>query len=75
VLVFGRDGKAIRAVLHGAASVELVDNLDEIVDVAISSAGCGDTVLFSPACASFDMFESYSARGNEFKRLLMEKLS
>ena len=75
VLVFGRDGKAIRAVLRSAVSIELVDNLDDIVDAAILNANGGDTVLFSPACASFDMFENYSTRGDEFKRLLLEKLS
>lgn len=32
-------------------------------------AGEGDTVLFSPMCSSFDMFESYKARGNAFKKI------
>ncbi len=31
----------------------------------------GDTILFSPACASFDEFSSYSARGQRFKELMM----
>ena len=30
--------------------------------------------IFSPACASFDMFENYENRGFEFKRILMEKV-
>jgi UDP-N-acetylmuramoylalanine--D-glutamate ligase len=43
-------------------------SMEEAVRVAASHAGHGDTVLLSPACASFDMFENYEHRGDEFKR-------
>ncbi len=39
----------------------------EAVSKAVAKAKKGDVVLFSPACASFDMFESYSHRGEVFK--------
>jgi UDP-N-acetylmuramoylalanine--D-glutamate ligase len=42
--------------------------MEEAVRLAASHAGRGDTVLLSPACASFDMFENYEHRGEEFKR-------
>ena len=75
LLVFGREGKEIRAALESVAAVKIFEDLGEIVDEAVRTAEPGDIVLFSPACASFDMFENYQVRGDEFKRLLLEKLS
>jgi len=50
--------------LLGAASLE------EAVDKAVAAAANGDTVLLSPACASFDMFDSYAHRGSQFKEIV-----
>lgn len=41
-------------------------SMDEAVKLAYSIAGRGDTVLLSPACASFDLFENYEDRGSQF---------
>jgi UDP-N-acetylmuramoylalanine--D-glutamate ligase len=41
--------------------------MSEAVKVAYKIAKRGDTVLLSPACASFDLFENYEDRGNQFK--------
>jgi len=43
-------------------------SMEEAVRMAASNTLPGDTVLLSPACASFDMFENYEHRGDEFKR-------
>jgi len=43
------------------------DNMEEAVTKAYQTAQSGDTVLLSPACASFDWFESYEDRGEEFR--------
>lgn len=43
-------------------------DLDDAVAIADRQARSGDTVLLAPGCASFDMFESYAVRGEEFAR-------
>ena len=47
-------------------------DLRDAVATADRSALPGDTVLLAPGCASFDMFESYAQRGDEFTRLVLE---
>lgn len=48
----------------------LVKDIKEAVSKAYQLSTEGDLVLLSPACASWDMFDSYEERGNEFKRLV-----
>lgn len=48
-------------------------SMEEAVEKAFGAAVDGETVLLSPACASFDMFDNYAHRGNRFRELV-EKL-
>jgi UDP-N-acetylmuramoylalanine--D-glutamate ligase len=44
--------------------------MDEAVDAAIACARSGDTLLLSPACASLDMYDNFSQRGDHFAALV-----
>jgi len=50
----------------GALDVRFAGPLDEAVELAGGLAVPGDVVLFSPACASYDMFQNYQQRGRLF---------
>ena len=69
-LYVSRDnGKSWQTVLDNS-SISMPATLDEAVHAAYGQANAGDIVLFSPACASFDMFRNYEERGKTFKALV-----
>lgn len=45
-------------------------SLDEAVHVACARAEAGETVLLSPACASYDSYRDFAERGEHFRRLV-----
>jgi len=71
-LLIGAAAEKIRAQLSGAVRMIACGTLEAAVHEARTHAVSGDTVLLSPACASFDQFENYEHRGREFKRLVGE---
>ena len=73
-VLIGRDALRLDAVLSGGTEVRHAPDLAAAVDAAARTARAGDSVLFSPACASFDMFESFEARGDAFRRLVLERI-
>lgn len=74
VILFGRDAPLLEAAWSDVTEVVRVENLKAAIDVADHVSAPEDKVLLSPACASFDMFTGYEDRGNQFTRLVMEKL-
>ena len=70
VYLIGRDGPAIGEVLRDAgARVKECETLERAVAAAASTAGAGETVLLSPACASYDQFADFEERGRRFREL------
>jgi UDP-N-acetylmuramoylalanine--D-glutamate ligase len=68
-LLIGAATDAIAASLSGKLAFEKVETLPRAVARARELAAPGDTVLLSPACASFDQFRSYEDRGRQFAEL------
>ncbi|RKT43471.1 UDP-N-acetylmuramoyl-L-alanine--D-glutamate ligase [Thiocapsa rosea] len=66
VVLIGRDAGLIAQALDGEVPLLEAANMQDAVARAAEIARPGDTVLLSPACASFDMFESYEHRGRVF---------
>lgn len=68
VFLFGEDATKIATTL-GEYDVKpvLVGDLNQAVHEAYEAAESGDIVLFSPACASFDMFRNFELRGQHFE--------
>ena len=73
-VLIGRDAPRLAAVLGRCVEVRHAPDLDAAVDAAAKAARAGDTVLFSPACASFDMFANFEARGDAFRRLVLARI-
>lgn len=74
VLVYGQDSAKIMADLAMGVNcpVEAFESLERVVNAARSAAKDKDLVLFSPACASFDMFDNFEHRGDVFKTLVLD---
>ena len=66
LMLLGEAASEIAAAAGVAVDTLFVSDLDDALALAYSMASPGDTVLLAPACASFDMFDSYIARGDAF---------
>jgi UDP-N-acetylmuramoylalanine--D-glutamate ligase len=69
IVCLGKDNKKIKEAF-GSMTTEIYEasSAMEAVAYGYRLAGKDETVLLSPACASFDLFENYEERGNEFKK-------
>jgi len=67
LILLGEAKDKIKKALAGTASIREVDLMEDAVRLSYSLAVKGETVLLSPACASFDMFKGFEERGRVFK--------
>jgi UDP-N-acetylmuramoylalanine--D-glutamate ligase len=67
LILIGEDAETIATELGEFASFERASDMHDAVSRSFAAAEKGDVVLLAPACASFDMYESYEHRGKEFK--------
>ena len=69
IVCLGTDNKKIMKAFSAFVPVLVeADSAEDAVKKAYGLSKKGDTVLLSPACASFDLFENYEDRGSRFKR-------
>jgi UDP-N-acetylmuramoylalanine--D-glutamate ligase len=66
VVLLGRDAPLIEQAIKGAVPLRHATDMQDAVRQAASCAEPGDSVLLSPACASFDMYPNFEARGADF---------
>jgi UDP-N-acetylmuramoylalanine--D-glutamate ligase len=70
VYLIGEDGSRIGAALAGATATHECGELERALELASQQASAGQVVLLSPACASFDQFADFEARGDRFRELV-----
>jgi len=67
MILIGADAQTIESEIGDAAPYEHATDMHDAVSKGFAAAEAGDVVLLAPACASFDMFESFEQRGRVFK--------
>lgn len=74
LVLLGTTAPKIRKAAEDAGfhRIHMVKNMKEAVNLSWSLAEPGDTILLSPACASWDMYEKFEDRGDDFKRCVAE---
>jgi UDP-N-acetylmuramoylalanine--D-glutamate ligase len=74
VVAIGDAAAEVEAAFAGVRRVVRAGSMAEAVDAAGAAAEPGDVVLLSPGCASFDWYSSYAERGDDFARLVKERV-
>jgi UDP-N-acetylmuramoylalanine--D-glutamate ligase len=70
VLTIGKAAERIAEALQGTSEIVSAQDMNNAVQWARANARSGDTVLLSPACASFDQYRNFEHRGQHFEELV-----
>ena len=68
----GEAAEAIRTALGKMLPTKLATSMQDAVSKAFQDADPEDVVLFSPGCASFDWYNNYAERGDDFRRAVQK---
>ena len=75
LICMGVDNKRLEESFAGVVpNIISCHTFEDAMQAVVGAARKGDTVLLSPACASFDLFKNYEHRGEEFKRWIRENI-
>jgi UDP-N-acetylmuramoylalanine--D-glutamate ligase len=72
LIVMGEAAEAIRSALGQLLPTKVAASMQDAVTMAFQDADPEDVVLFSPGCASFDWYNNYAERGDDFRRAVEE---
>jgi len=72
VVAIGDDADSIRRAFEGVCTVREAASMDEAVTFAHGLARNGETVLLSPGCTSYDWYNNYNERGDDFQNKVRE---
>jgi UDP-N-acetylmuramoylalanine--D-glutamate ligase len=70
VITIGKAADRIAEALGGTAKIVPLHDMERAIDWASKNAQSGETVLLSPACASFDQYRNFEHRGEHFEELV-----
>lgn len=70
LVIYGQDKNVIAEALKDRSQIHMAGSFEDAFEQAKSIAEVGDAVVLSPACASFDMFNSFEHRGDTFVQLV-----
>ncbi|HPR17974.1 MAG TPA: UDP-N-acetylmuramoyl-L-alanine--D-glutamate ligase, partial [Candidatus Cloacimonadota bacterium] len=72
LFLVGASKEEMAEVFAGIVDLQVFDTFEEVVSASFLQAKPGDTVVLSPACTSYDLFNNFEERGDYFKKLVKE---